>query len=424
MVEWVKTKHLGVRFWKSDKRKFKGKPDQCYVIRYKRYGKTISETVGWQSGGITPDICSTIRGQIISNIKTAESYQGLAEKREIKEQKRQTKKAEKEAQRRENTPFRVLAEKYIEWSKAEKKSWKDDESRYKHHIAPVLGHLPIKDIEGFHVQSLKSVMKKKKNQRTKKPLSDTTIKHTIALLRQIFYKARSWKMYEGENPVREAAKDSEKFKKFLKGGDRERVRYLSREESETLLTGLKKRSQQLHDYCQLSLLTGMRMGEVFNLKWTDIDLNQNNIHIKNPKSGYSRHAYITPPLEEMFNRLKAEGGKGGYIFLDRNGKKLVNTSNVFSRVVEKLGFNKNVTDSRDKVVAHSLRHTFASWLTQQGEPIIIVQKLMGHRDLNMTLRYSHVSPSHEREAVERMVQVVPKPEKVIKLKKGRKIKKN
>ena len=119
MVTWTKTKHVGVRFWESDTRpKYKGKPDRCYVIRYERQGKTISETVGWQSGGITPDVCSTIRGQIVSNIKTAESYQGLAEKREIKEQKRQAKKAEKEAEKKESTPFKVLAGKYISQSLA------------------------------------------------------------------------------------------------------------------------------------------------------------------------------------------------------------------------------------------------------------------------------------------------------------------
>ena len=104
----------------------------------------------------------------------------------------------------------------------------------------------------------------------------------------------------------------------------------------------------------------------------------------------------------------------GLIFKDRNGKKMREISNVFERVTEKLGLNKNVTDQRDKVVAHTLRHTFASWLAMQGSPIITIQKLMGHSNLEMTLRYAHLSPSHERDAVLKLTQV--KSHKVVNLK--------
>ncbi|MBT6248391.1 MAG: site-specific integrase [Nitrospina sp.] len=417
-VKWSSTRYAGVRYWESKTRKHRGKADKCYVIRYKRHEQPISETVGWQSGGITPEYCSNLRGQIVSNIKTGEGYQGLAEKSEIERQRRQAQNAEKEIEARENTPFKVLAEKYIEWAKTEKKSWKDDESRYKHHIAPVLGEFRIKDIAVIHVENLKSTMKKKKNARTNKPLSDITIKHTLALLRQIFYKGKSWGMFDGENPVTVTARDSKTFRKFLKGVDRKRERFLSRQEAKLLLDELKNRSQRLHDYCQLALLTGMRMGEVFNLKWMDIDLNNDLIHIKDTKSGVSRHAYITPPLRDMFIRLEVDGEKGGLVFLDRNGTKIKGASNVFDRVTEKLGFNKNVIDARDKVVPHTLRHTFASWLAMQGESILTIQKLMGHSDPSMTLRYAKLSPSHEREAVTRLAQGEIETERVVELKRN------
>jgi integrase len=367
----------------------------------------ISEGVGFTSEGVTPQLASTIRTEIIKNIRHGEGYQSLSEKRILKKEKRAKKESEKAMRELENTPFRVLAIKYIEWAKIEKKSWRDDESRYRNHIAPVLGDIPIKDIAVIHVERLKSTMKRKKNQRTNKPLADLTIKHTLALLRQMFYKGKSWGMFDGENPVTITASGSKTFKKFLKGVDRKRERFLSREEAEILFDELKKRSQQLHDHCQISLLTGMRMGEVFNLKWVDIDLNNNLIHIKDTKSGVSRHAYITSPLENIFMRLRREGGKSGYVFVDRNGNKMVDTSNVFDRTVKSLGFNDNVVDARDKVVPHTLRHTFASWLAMQGESIITIQKLMGHSDPSMTLRYAKLSPSHEREAAERLVQEKP-----------------
>ena len=419
MSKWKKTKFPGVRFREVDTRRHRGKPEKYYAIRYKFHGQTKEEGVGWESAGITPQYASNIRSQIVQNIRTGHDHQSLKERRRLDEQRRQEELNEKEAHKRENTPFKILAEKYIEWAKTEKKSWRDDECRYRLHIAPVLHETPIKDIAVIHVENLKSTMKKKKNARTKKPLADITIKHTLALLRQIFYKGKSWGMYDGENPVTITARDSKTFKKFLKGVDRKRERFLSREEAKLLLNELKKRSQQLHDYCQLSLFTGMRVGEIFNLKWTDIDLNNDLIHIKDPKSGLSRHAYITPPLRDMFIRLGVNGGKGSLVFLDRNGKRVKGVSNVFDRVTEKLGFNENVVDARDKVVPHTLRHTFASWLAMQGESILTIQKLMGHSDPSMTLRYAKLSPSHEREAAVRLAQGGAEPEKVVKLKRNK-----
>ena len=159
----------------------------------------------------------------------------------------------------------------------------------------------------------------------------------------------------------------------------------------------------------------MRMGEIFNLSWNDIDLEHENISIKDPKSGESRNAYITPPLSKLFQRIKDNASKAnGLVFKSSNGKKIREISNVFNRVTEKLRLNKNVTDQRDKVVAHTLRHTFASWLAMQGSPIITIQKLMGHSNLEMTLRYAHLSPSHERDAVLKLTQV--KSHKVVNLK--------
>ena len=150
------------------------------------------------------------------------------------------------------------------------------------------------------------------------------------------------------------------------------------------------------------------MGEVFKLNWTDINLNNNLIHIKDPKSDVSRHAYISPLLEALFKGLKGGGRKSGLVFPDRKGNKIRVASNVFGRAVDKLGFNKNVTDARDKVVPHTLRHTFASWLAIQGESIITIQQLMGHSDPSMTIRYAKLSPSHKREAVTKLMQEEPK----------------
>jgi integrase len=93
MVKWAKTKHTGIRYWQSDTRKYQGRPDKCYVIRYKRHGQGISETVGWQSNGVTPEMASNLRGKIVSNVKTGQGFQSLEEKRNLESAKRKAEKS-------------------------------------------------------------------------------------------------------------------------------------------------------------------------------------------------------------------------------------------------------------------------------------------------------------------------------------------
>jgi site-specific recombinase XerD len=67
--------------------------------------------------------------------------------------------------------------------------------------------------------------------------------------------------------------------------------------------------------------------------------------------------------------------------------------------VASLGLNKGITDRRDKFVFHSLRHSFASWLVQAGQPLYTVARLLGHSTTAMTERYSHLCPDNFRNAV-------------------------
>jgi len=411
MANYQKTKYVGVRVKKSPARKHKGKSDLYFTIYYTREGRTVFEGIGFTSEGVDAKYASTVRSDIVKNIRHGTGYQSLAEKRELESKRQADERSKKETQKRENMPFNKLAIKYLEWAKGEKKSYRDDVSRYLNHIKPVLGDSPVREISMLHLERLKRDLKSKKGRYGKK-LSDATIKHCLVLVRQIFNKGISWEIYKGANPVTTTAREN---KKFLRTVDNKRVRFLSHEEANVLLSDLKSRSQQLHDICQLSLYTGMRMGEVFSLNWNDIDLEHGNISIKDPKSGESRNAYITTPLKTMFQEIKNSiPGTSGLVFRDRKGNKIREVSNVFDRAVERLGFNKDVADRRDKVVAHTLRHTFASWLAMQGEPIITIQKLMGHSNLEMTLRYAHLSPSHERTAVEKLAR--DKHKKVINLK--------
>ena len=204
MTIWKKTKFPGVRYKESPTRRHKKRPERYFSIRYQRHRKSIEEGVGWESDdGLTPDYCSQLRGQIVSNVRTGRGHQTLKEMREAEEARLNADKLEKEAKKQESTPFDVLAQHYLEWSEGNRSSWKDDESRYRLHIKPNLGYIPIKDITPWHMERLKQKLKTKGK-------SPQTVLHCLSLVRAMFYKAPMWQLYNGPNPVREIAKDNKK----------------------------------------------------------------------------------------------------------------------------------------------------------------------------------------------------------------------
>ena len=88
MSDWKKTRFVGVRVKESPTRKYKGKADKYFLIRYGKDGKIIQEGVGWSSEGITAQYASNLRGEILSNIRLGRGHQSLKEKRQQEETKK------------------------------------------------------------------------------------------------------------------------------------------------------------------------------------------------------------------------------------------------------------------------------------------------------------------------------------------------
>ncbi len=361
-------KYPGVYYTESRRRMYHGKPDRTYYIRFKdKDGRDIRQKVGKLSEGIKPEYCAKV----------------LQDKQAEYLEKRYKTRAERKKD--ELTLGGFIEKHYLPWAKTNKKTWKDDEGNYRRWIKPHLADLPMKDISPFHLEKLKKAMKDEGK-------APQTIKHALCVIRQAYNKASSWGMYDGPNPVKGIKMPS------VKGNKRQR--FLSLEEAKTLLDELKKVSQQTHDEAMISLHCGLRFGEIANLKWADIDFENETIHIKDPKGGEDRHVYMTPQVKEMLSdRMTPEARPTDLIFPDVNGKPKKAVSRAFFRAVERLGFNEGIEDPRDKVVFHTLRHTFASWLAIQGTPILTLKELMGHKSLAMTERYSHLMPDVKREAI-------------------------
>ncbi|MCK9275221.1 MAG: site-specific integrase [Syntrophales bacterium] len=368
-----KTTYVGVYARKAVNRKDGNKLDICYDISYKVDGKKVWEKVGWKSEGYSALLAKDVRGERIRAIRHGEEL----------------------PQQRQRPPcIKDLWEKYKKWAETNKtRGGADDISRWNCHIKERFENKRLDEISSFDLEKFKADL-------TSKELSPSSVKHCLVLIRQMYNKAISWGLYKGENPIRGVK---------LPTPANQRTRFLSHEEANALLEKLKQNTRiksrveylddpQLHDMALLSLHTGMRAGEIFALKGYDIDLTNTIITIRDPKNKSTRHAYMTSRVRGMLmNRIPNK--PDDLIFKDIHGKQIFSISNRFTSIVTDLGLNKGVTDTRQMVTFHTLRHTFASWLAIRGETLQTIGDLLGHKDLAMTRRYSHLSPDHKRRAV-------------------------
>ncbi|HCE6056573.1 TPA: site-specific integrase [Pseudomonas aeruginosa] len=145
----------------------------------------------------------------------------------------------------------------------------------------------------------------------------------------------------------------------------------------------------------LSLNTGMRRGEVFNLTWTDIDLKNKLITVEGDtsKSGQTRHIPMNKETVATIEGWRKQHPRNsGYVFPGKDGKRLDNVKKSWDGLLKLARI--------ESFRWHDLRHTFASKLVMAGVPLNTVRDLLGHSDLAMTLRYAHLAPDSKAAAVE------------------------
>lgn len=115
---------------------------------------------------------------------------------------------------------------------------------------------------------------------------------------------------------------------------------------------------------------------------------------------YKYYKYIY--LETVIIAIKKHPNSA-YIFCDENGSQVRDITKSFSTALEKSGIKYG---SPDGVTLHTLRHSFASHLVMSGIDLTTVKDLLGHREISMVLRYSHLSPGHKQHAVEALGKLI------------------
>ena len=363
-------KHVGVYYRESSENKtYHGKVDRCFYITFRQGGKKVWEKVGWLSEGYSAQVAAGIRGERIRAMRHGE---------------------ELPKKRKRSITFGEAWDYYNRWLDTGKKHPADDRNRYKNHLRKKFAEKPLSQITLLDLEDLKSEL-------LKNHLATATVKHVLALVRQIINKAIKWNLWEGSNPIKGI--DMPKL-------NNKRVRFLSPAEATNILDELKKVSTTLYEISLLSLHTGMRAGEVFTLKREHLDFDNNLIHVANPKGVEARKVFMTETVKTMLQE-KSSLKPGELVFKSRKWEKIKEVSRAFSRLIKTLKYNDGITDPRQRVYFHTLRHTFASWLAIKGKPILTIKELLGHKSLAMTERYAHLIPDTKRDAIKAIEDMLP-----------------
>ena len=144
--------------------------------------------------------------------------------------------------------------------------------------------------------------------------------------------------------------------------------------------------------------TGARQGELLALTWDDVDLDRGQVEFRMTKNGESRVVRLSETVRALLRELPSRF-HGGHVFRNHGGKPIHRDGLTWSfrravRLACLQGFR-----------FHDLRHSAASFLVQAGVSLNTVREILGHRSLAMTLRYAHLAPDHQAEAMAAMDDV-------------------
>jgi integrase len=385
MAVWKKTKFIGVRYREHPTRKHGIGPDKYFTLHYKVVGQVKDEAAGWASEGWTSERAFKLLSSIRENIKAGTGPKSLAEMRDLNEQQNAISEKERQAAAKAETTFSDFW-KSTYWpvalqSKTER-TLETENGYYEKWLKPAFGDIPLRQIDVVKIESLALRIQKAGK-------SAGTVVRILGIVSLIWNRAADRDILAGDNPCRRVKKPKQ---------DNQRMRFITEEEARALLEALAMRSIDVHDEALLSLFSGLRAGEIHALTWADVDFANGVLFIRDPKSKRNRHAHITGEVRAMLERRHKGQAKSEFVFPADGCKLRKWVPDTFERTVNDLGFNENVADRRQRVVFHSLRHTFASWLVMRGVPLYTVGQLMGHSSIVMTQRYSHLAPDLLRNA--------------------------
>jgi len=252
------------------------------------------------------------------------------------------------------------------------------ESILRVHLNPYFGSMRLDKINSLDIEDFKA-------KKLKVGLANKSVNNSLIALSKCLNVAKEWCVLKNVPKIKLLKVEPQTFD------------FLTEAESQLLLNNC---DELLKKMILVAIRTGLRFGELIALQSGDIDSDNKLLTVSksiscgrmgSPKSNKIR---FIPLLEEVCQVLATGNAKTSFIF-SKNGKDplgKMQCSRWLRRACEKTGLRN--------IGWHTLRHTFASQLAQNGVSIMLIKELLGHADIKTTLRYSHLTPLVTREAIE------------------------
>lgn len=361
--------------------------------------------------------CEYARGKVISlgstNVLTPAQARDKA--REILSQVRLGIEPDGKKQSDPMTMSKFVNDEYESWRLANRKNGKADLHRLRINFILEMGDRLLSDITPILIE-------KWRTNRINNGIRIATINRDIVILKSMLAKAVEWGFIK-EHPLRNL--------KLQKTDSIAKIRYLLNDEEARLKTAIESRDQEIKNartranewrkkrrielyddltkytfadhmmpMILLTLNTGLRRGELFNLHWENIDIERAIITISGDiaKSGKTRHIPLNSVSLKVLKEWRKQVMGDGLVFINPI------TGNIFDNVNKAWDGILKAAEI-EKFRWHDMRHHFASKLVMKGVDLNTVRELLGHADIKMTLRYAHLAPEHKANAVAKLVDV-------------------
>lgn len=346
-----KTRYPGV-YYIYGKAVGTGKKERIYYIMYRKDGNQVQEKAGRQfQDDMTPARAAQVRTNRIQGKELSNKAQREAEK------------AAKEAEVNRWTISRLWKE--YKKNNPKLKGIVTDQNRFENHIKPKFGDKEPAEIIPLDVDRLRIKLLKSK--------APGTVKNVLELFRRIVNFGVKKQLCRGLGFTIEMPKV-----------DNEKTEDLTPDQLAKLLKAIEEDSNAMAaNMMKMALFTGMRRGEMFKLKWKDIDFNRGFISIIDPKGGPDQKIPLNDAARDLLKSHPRT--RSLFVFPGRWGRQRTDIKHQVNRIKDDAGLPK------DFRALHGLRHVYASMLASSGEVgMYTLQKLLTHKDPKMTQRYAHL----------------------------------
>ncbi len=266
---------------------------------------------------------------------------------------------------------------YMPYARLHKRSHNTDQSWLYRHILPCFGHKRIDQVSRADIVGLQQRM-------SQAEYAPASCNRVLVLVRFMFNLAIKWE-------VASLTKNPSANVKLLPCQNA-KERHLSDVEVQRLVQATLNSGNTMMRYIvPLLLLTGLRKSELLNAKWSDLDLARCSLYLSHTKSGKPRYVTLSEKAMGVINHIPRSASP----YIVGNPQTLAPYKNIFSAwkpIREEAGL--------PDVRIHDLRHSFASFLVNSGIDIYQVKEMLGHHQINTTLRYAHLNTTTLRNAAD------------------------